>query len=71
MHAFSWLISPPPQGRLRILDIAVECGFSSDTGFARAFRKMFLLTPSEVRSMAELQAPKLDALLRRRRSSAA
>lgn len=63
MHAFSLLISPPVQGRVRILDVAVECGFSSDTVFTRAFRKMFSLTPSAVRSMAELQMPELGDLL--------
>jgi AraC-like DNA-binding protein len=63
MQAFSLLVSPPVQGRRRILDVAVECGFSSDMVFTRAFRKMFSLTPSAVRSMAELQGPEFDDLL--------
>lgn len=56
MQAFSLLVSPPVQGQLRILDIAIECGFSSDMVFTRAFRKMFSSTPSAVRSMAEANA---------------
>lgn len=63
MQAFSLLVLPPTQRHLRILDVAVECGFSSDMVFTRAFRKMFSLTPSMVRSMSELQAPELDDLL--------
>jgi AraC-like DNA-binding protein len=63
MQAFSLLVAPPVQGRRRILDVAVECGFSSDMVFTRAFRKMFSLTPSAVRSMAELQTPAFDDLL--------
>lgn len=69
LHAFSLLVSPPPEGRLRILDVAVECGFSSDMVFARAFRKMFSLTPSAVRSMAALQTPEPGDLLTRLQSS--
>lgn len=65
IQAFSLLVAPPVQGRLRILDVAVECGFSSDAVFARAFRKMFSLTPSMVRSMGELQVPELDVILTR------
>lgn len=65
MQAFSLLVLPPTQRRLRILDIAIECGFSSDMVFTRAFRKMFSMTPSMVRSMGELQAPELDDLLTR------
>lgn len=65
MQAFSLLVSPPIQGRSRILDIAIECGFSSDMVFTRAFRKMFSLTPSAVRSMAELQTLELSDLLTR------
>ena len=64
-QAFSLLVSPPVQGRRRILDVAVECGFSSDMVFTRAFRKMFSLTPSALRSMAELQTPEFDDLLAR------
>lgn len=63
MQAFSLLVLPPITGGLRILDVAVECGFSSDTVFTRAFRKMFSLTPSMVRSMGELQTLELNDLL--------
>lgn len=63
MQAFSLLVLPSVRGRLSILDVAIECGFSSDMVFTRAFRKMFSLTPSRVRSMAELQGLELDDLL--------
>lgn len=63
MQALSLLVLPSAQGRLSILDVAIECGFSSDMVFTRAFRKMFSLAPSRVRSMAELQALELDGLL--------
>jgi len=36
----------------RIIDIALECNFSSDATFTRAFRKLFDLTPGDVRRMA-------------------
>jgi AraC-like DNA-binding protein len=38
---------------LRIIDIAVECCFSSDATFIRAFRRQFGITPGEVRELAD------------------
>jgi AraC-like DNA-binding protein len=37
----------------RIIDIAVECCFSSDATFIRAFRRQFGITPGEVRELAD------------------
>ena len=63
MQALSLLVLPSARKRPNILDVAIECGFSSDMVFARAFRKMFSLAPSMVRSMSELQSLELDQLL--------
>lgn len=41
----------------RLIDIALECNFSSDATFIRAFRKLFELTPGDVRRMARSDVP--------------
>jgi AraC-like DNA-binding protein len=38
----------------RIIDLAHECHFSSDTTFIRAFRRLFGVTPGEVRALTDL-----------------
>lgn len=40
------------EGNLRILDIAVDFGFSSNEAFARAFRRAYGCTPREYRRAA-------------------
>jgi AraC-like DNA-binding protein len=52
--AFKILISPAAQ-RSRIIDIAMECCFSSDATFNRAFRQHYGVTPGEVRARAQRQ----------------
>ncbi|WP_080664098.1 helix-turn-helix domain-containing protein [Bradyrhizobium elkanii] len=52
LHAFSLLSSPGLRQR-RIIDVAVECGFSSDAAFVRAFQRSFGLTPGDVRDAAD------------------
>jgi AraC-like DNA-binding protein len=36
-----------------LIDIAVECRFSSDATFIRAFRRQFGITPGDVRELAD------------------
>ena len=49
-RAFRRLTSVMPP---RIIDVALESGFGSDTTFVRAFRRRFDLTPGEVKQLAE------------------
>jgi AraC-like DNA-binding protein len=51
-RAFSLLVSPA-SGSARMVDLAVDFKFSSDTTFVRAFRRHFGLTPGEVRRLAQ------------------
>lgn len=52
-RSFAMLISPAFRS-WRILDIALECHFSSDVTFIRAFRKHFGLTPGEARELSSM-----------------
>ena len=52
-RAFSQLLSASRQDS-RILDLAIDAGFSSDATFIRAFRRVFGMTPGEVRFQAKL-----------------
>ncbi len=52
-RAFKRLISPKFRGQ-RILDIALDACFSSDSTFVRAFRSNFGLTPGEIRIQGTL-----------------
>ncbi|MGO4712208.1 helix-turn-helix domain-containing protein [Bradyrhizobium sp. 2TAF24] len=67
-RALMLLIAPAAQGR-RLIDLAVDLQFSSDSTFVRAFRQKFGLTPGEVRKRAEAwlrdtgTAPTTDNLL--------
>lgn len=60
-RAFAILVSPAFRP-WRIIDIAVECQFSSDATFIRAFRREFGLTPGEARerSLRTANAPPDD-----------
>jgi AraC-like DNA-binding protein len=51
-RAYAMLISPAFRA-WRIIDIAVECRFSSDATFIRAFRRQFGITPGDVRELAD------------------
>ena len=75
--AFRRLISPAAQDD-RLIDLAVEMRFSSDSTFIRAFRRKFGLTPGELRELADTwlretgAVPAIDTLLHqlaRRRAS--
>jgi AraC-like DNA-binding protein len=55
-RAFAMLISPAFR-IWRIIDIALECQFSSDATFIRAFRREFGLSPGEARKLAERKIP--------------
>jgi AraC-like DNA-binding protein len=50
--AFRQMISPSAEDR-RLIDLAVDLRFSSDSTFIRAFRRKFGLTPGELRELAE------------------
>jgi AraC-like DNA-binding protein len=50
--ALRLLISPAAQDR-RLIDLAVDLHFSSDSTFIRAFRRKFGLTPGELRELAD------------------
>jgi AraC-like DNA-binding protein len=52
-RALQLLISPGAQDR-RLIDLAVELRFSSDSTFIRAFRRKFGLTPGELRDLYEM-----------------
>src|SRR5262249_59167918 len=51
-RALIWLIAPEANGK-RLVDIALDLQFSSDSTFVRAFRRRFGLTPGELRDLAE------------------
>jgi AraC-like DNA-binding protein len=53
-RAFTKLASAA-DGSIRMVEMAVEFHFSSDTTFVRAFRRRFGLTPGEVRRLSELE----------------
>jgi AraC-like DNA-binding protein len=46
------LLSSPPGDKVRISDIALQCGFSDTSYFNRVFRLRFEETPSDVRARA-------------------
>ena len=60
-RAFAILVSPAFRP-WRVIDVAVECQFSSDATFIRAFRREFGLTPGEARdrSLRTSNAPPND-----------
>lgn len=67
-RALMLLVAPATQGK-RLIDLAIELQFSSDSTFVRAFRQKFGLTPGEIRKRAEAwvretgTAPTTDNLL--------
>ncbi|MGV7214324.1 helix-turn-helix domain-containing protein [Bradyrhizobium sp. UFLA05-112] len=74
--ALKILISPAAQDR-RLIDLAVDLRFSSDSTFIRAFRRKFGLTPGELRELSDTwlretgAVPAIDTVLHqltRRRS---
>jgi AraC-like DNA-binding protein len=67
-RALRLLISPASRGK-RLINLAVELQFSSDSTFIRAFRRQFGLTPGEIRGLSEAwlretgAVPRPDGLL--------
>lgn len=67
-RALMLLVAPTSQGT-RLIDLAIDLQFSSDSTFVRAFRQKFGLTPGDVRKRAEAwlretgTAPSADNLL--------
>lgn len=67
-RALTLLVGPASRGK-RLIDLAVDLQFSSDSTFVRAFRRQFGVTPGEVRKLAEAwvretgAAPAIDNLL--------
>jgi AraC-like DNA-binding protein len=57
------LLASPAHRHLRVLDIAVRHGFHTESGFIRAFRRRFGITPGELRAAA--RAPASGAAARR------
>jgi AraC-like DNA-binding protein len=51
-RALILLVAPASRDK-RLIDLAVDLQFSSDSTFVRAFRRKFGLTPGEIRDMAE------------------
>lgn len=51
-RALTLLISPASRDK-RLIDLAVDLQFSSDSTFIRAFRRQFGLTPGEVRELSD------------------
>lgn len=60
-HALRLMISPAAQER-RLIDVAIDMHFSSDSTFIRAFRRKFGLTPGELREMADKWLRKTGAV---------
>jgi AraC-like DNA-binding protein len=52
-RALTLLISPASRD-IRLIDLAIELQFSSDSTFVRAFRRQFGCTPGEIRDMSEI-----------------
>lgn len=50
LHRASQLLVSPVHRHLRILDIALESRFASETSFIRAFRREFGISPAELRA---------------------
>ena len=45
----AWALADPAQGHRRVLDLALELGFSSDAHFSRSFGRKFGMSPSAYR----------------------
>jgi AraC-like DNA-binding protein len=59
-RALRLLASPASRGK-RLIDLAVDFRFSSDSTFVRAFRRQFGRTPGEIRELAEAWRRETDA----------
>lgn len=51
-HAMA-LLGSPKESKRSLYDIALECGFASDTSFIRAFREKYNMTPGDFRRNAQ------------------
>lgn len=56
LEAAHALVGDPDQGRRKISDIALDCGFNDISTFNRVFRRHFGRTPSAIRQKAGLRA---------------
>jgi AraC-like DNA-binding protein len=59
-RALRLLASPASRGK-RLIDLAIDLQFSSDSTFVRAFRRQFGRTPGEIRELAEAWRRETDA----------
>ena len=59
-RALRLLASPASRGK-RLIDLAVDFRFSSDSTFVRAFRRQFGRTPGEIMELAEAWRRETDA----------
>lgn len=50
LHRAARLLVSPAHRHLRILDIAIDCRFSSETSFIRSFRREYGISPGELRA---------------------
>lgn len=62
-RALRLLISPVSPGK-RVIDLAIDFRFSSDSTFIRAFRRQFGMTPGEIRELSEARLRETGASLR-------
>jgi len=53
----AWALGDPAQSRRRLLDVALELGFSGDAHFSRSFRRKFGVSPSAYRRHAAPRGP--------------
>jgi AraC-like DNA-binding protein len=50
LHRAARLLTSPAHRHLRILDVALESHFASETSFTRSFRREFGLSPADLRA---------------------
>ena len=53
----AWALADPAQRHRRVLDLALEFGFSSDAHFSRSFRHRFGVSPSAYRRAPRAASP--------------
>lgn len=50
------VLASPAHRHLRVVDVALQHGFATESGFIRAFRRQFGITPSEARKEPTVEA---------------
>jgi AraC-like DNA-binding protein len=58
------MLVSPAQRHLRVIDIAVDHHFASDTAFIRAFKRRFGISPAALRASMEGRSPSGDSMSR-------